>query len=81
MKPKTRKIPEREYDALTEMIYKKAQPVIPSPVAGTSVFMLDSDFLTTQSMAEIRWIMTDSPYDTRLFQIDGAGDAILLIRD
>lgn len=80
LKVKTRIMDEDEHEALTRKIYCEVPPTAQNGRAGTTVFMLDGDFLPTQNMASIRWIMTDSPYDCHLFQVDGAGDAILLKR-
>lgn len=79
MRPKTRTIPGAEYDAIAERIYKGVEPIAYKGSAGTAVFIVTGEFEPTQNLAEARWIMTDNPYDMHLLQVDGAGDAILLI--
>lgn len=79
-RPKTRVMPEAEYEALANKIYRGVAPLTTGWAASTKVFMCDSDFVPTQTLADVRWIMTDNPYDMRLFQVDAAGDAILLTR-
>jgi len=80
-KPKTRKMPEDEYRALVARIYRTVQPLTEGWAASTHVWMLDGDWMPTQRTDEVRFIMTDNPYDTRLFIVDNAGDAILIEED
>jgi hypothetical protein len=42
--------------------------------------MLDDDFQPTQCMAEIRWMYAENNYGIQMFQVDNAGDAILLVK-
>ena len=77
-KPKTRKMPEDEYRALVARIYHTVQPLTGDPAASTRVWMLDGDWMPTQRTDEVRFIMTDNPYDMRLFIVDNAGDAVLI---
>lgn len=78
-KPKTRTVPEEEYEAL---LYKvlDAGLVVSAIPACTRFTMVDSDFQVTQNMAEARFIAWDSYMDCGLLQVDGAGDAIVLLR-
>lgn len=82
-KPKTRKMPEDEYRALVARIYRTVQPLTGDTTASTedNVWMLDGDWMPTQRTDEVRFIMTDNPYDMRLFIVDNAGDAILIEED
>jgi len=77
-KPKTRKMPEDEYRALVARIYHTVQPLTGDPAASTRVWMLDGDWMPTQRTDEVRFIMTDNPYDRWLFIVDNAGDAVLI---
>jgi hypothetical protein len=80
MNPKTRTMPEEAYDALADRIYK-SQPVAKgSPYLGLSVWMLDDEFQPTQCMTAIRWMYAENNYGIQMFQVDNAGDAILLIK-
>lgn len=79
IKKKTRKISETEFDAIYKRIFMCPRIVGDYP-SDTSVWMLDDEFQPTQNMASIRWIMTDSLINYRIFQVDNAGDAIQLIR-
>lgn len=54
-------------------------PVASSGPTGTRVWLLDDDMQPTQCMAAVRWIMTENPFDYRILQVDGAGDAIVLL--
>ena len=76
-KTKTRAIPEREYYALLNKIFNSAGL---GRGYSTAFAMLTDDFLPTQCMAEVRYMAWDNAYDCGLFQIDNAGDAILLVR-
>lgn len=77
MKPQTRKMAEREYEAL---LYKVIDAgTIVGAGYSTKFAMVDSDFLPTQDMAEARYIAWDNAHDCGLFQVDSAGTAVLLI--
>ena len=79
---KTRKISAAEHAAIFQTIFDC--PWVHSGndhAFGTRVWMLDDEFLPTQNMASIRWIMTSNRDDCQIFMIDNAGDAIQLIRD
>jgi hypothetical protein len=80
MNPKTRSIPEEEYDALADRIYKSQPVTKEGSYLGLSVWMLDDDFQPTQCMAEIRWMYAENNYGIQMFQVDNAGDAILLVK-
>ena len=77
MKQQTRKIPEREYEAL---LHK----VIDAGGGGygysTKFVMVTDDFLPTQCMAEVRYMAWDNAYDCGLLQVDNAGTAVWLLR-
>jgi len=77
-KPKTRKMPKDEYRALVARIYRTVQPLTGDTTASTRVWMLDGDWMPTQRTDEVRFIMTDNPYDMWLFIVDNAGDAVLI---
>ena len=82
MKTKRRKMPAEEFYALCEKIHREVPPVCNSGRgAVTNVWMVDGDFMPTQNLAEVRWIMTDNVADVHLFQVDATGDAILLERE
>ena len=78
MKTQTRKIPEREYEAL---LHK----VIDAGGGGygysTTFVMVTDDFLPTQCMAEVRYMAWDNAYDCGLLQVDNAGTAVWLLKD
>lgn len=78
MKTKTRTLPEAEYNALWDKVVRTVPPVASNGGPFTSVFMATGDFEPTQNLADVRWIATDSQMDRHLFQVDSAGDAILL---
>jgi hypothetical protein len=78
-KTKTRKITWDEYEAIFKRIFMCPR-IVGTYSTETSVWMLDDEFQPTQNMASIRWIVTDSYLDVHIFQVDNAGDAILLIR-
>jgi hypothetical protein len=79
-RPQTRAMPDEEYEALTAMLYH-CPPVVQSSLVGTSIWMLDDDLMPTQTMAAVRWIMTDNHYDCNVFQIDNAGIAVQIVRE
>jgi hypothetical protein len=76
-KTKTRAIPETEYLAL---LYKVIDAAGHGRGYETKFAMITDDFLPTQCMAEVRYMAWDNAHDCGLFQIDNAGDAILLVR-
>ena len=81
MKTQTRKIPEQEYEALVNRIYECTRVAQGSAYLGLSVWMLDDEFEPTQNMAEIRWIYAENNYGYQLFQVNGIGTAVLIIRE
>ena len=80
MKPKTRKMDGEEYDALADRIYRSQPVTKESSYLGLSVWMLDDEFQHTQCMTAIRWMYAENNYGIQMFQVDNAGDAILLIK-
>jgi hypothetical protein len=80
MKPKTRTIPRREWFAL-HMKVMENRAVISAMHPGTTFVMADSDFQPTQNMADCRFMAWDNQHDAGLMQVDGAGDAIVLIHN
>lgn len=78
MKTQTRKIAEREYNAL---LYKVIDAAGHGRGYGTKFAMITDDFLPTQCMAEVRYIAWDNAHDCGLFQIDSTGTAIMLLRE
>lgn len=78
MKQQTRKIPEREYEAL---LYKVIDAGGGSYGVATKFVMVTDDFLPTQCMAEVRYMAWDNAYDCGLMQVDNAGTAVRLLRD
>ena len=81
MKPKTRKMPHQEYDALERLLHKAGYIYESSAYGGSDFSMLTGDMLPTQSMQEARWILVQSDGEPLILQVDGANDAIILIRD
>ena len=81
MKTQTRKIPEKEYEALVNRIYGCTRVAQGSAYLGLSVWMLNDEFEPTQNMAEIRWIYAENNYGYQLFQVDGIGIAVQIISD
>lgn len=81
MKTKTRKIPDEEYDALANRISRCQALEGGSTYSGPHIWMLDDEFEPTQCMAAIRWMYAENYYGLQMFQVDNAGDAILLVRE
>lgn len=79
-RPKTRTIPRHEFNGIFDRIQEEAPIRKGEGFYDTSIWMLDDEFQPTQNMASVRWIMNDSVADATIFQVDNAGDAILLIR-
>lgn len=80
-KPKTRAMPYEEYEALMDRIMRCTAITRESAYLGLSWWMLDDDWLPTQSMAEARFILAENNYGYQMFIVDNAGDAILIERD
>lgn len=78
-RPMTRTIPREEYYGLMGMITNRDSMTRKGQYL-TNMRMLDDDMQPTQKMAEVRWILADSYMNNCLFQVDNAGNAILLIR-
>lgn len=78
MKTKTRAIPAKEFWAI---VFKLSDEVGSIHIQnGTQFYMSTGDFERTQSMAEARWILSlGEDEDVTLLQVDGIGDAIVLI--
>lgn len=81
MKTQTRRISEREYEALVNRIEDCPRLVWGSAYLGLHVWMLDDEFQPTQRMAEVRWIYAENNYGYELFQVDNAGTAVLLTKE
>lgn len=81
MRTKKRQMNAMAYDALCKKIMDEVQPVAHHGIQGTSVFFATGDGEPTQNMADVRFILTDNPYDCHLFVVDGVGDAILIEKE
>jgi hypothetical protein len=78
MKQQTRKIPEREYEALLHKVFDASGGRYG---VATKFVMVTDDFLPTQCMAEVRYMAWDNAYDCGLLQVDNAGTAVWLLRE
>lgn len=77
-RPKTRSMPYEEYEALMDRIMSCTAIIRGGAYLGLSWWMLDDDWLPTQSMAEARFMLAENGYGYQLFIVDNAGDAILI---
>lgn len=78
MRYKTRKVPEAEYDALLQKVLAAHPKSENGGYAGIQIVGVDSDFLPTQRMDEVRFLACENYYGYSLIQVDGVGDMITL---
>jgi hypothetical protein len=78
-RPQTRTIPTAEWAALTDKITDAVPIQRDGSYYGTTTHMVDDDFLPTQNMRSVRYLLINSYADCDLYQVDSTGVAVLLL--
>ena len=76
-RPKTRVMPCEEYEALRDRI-RACQPIVRVDATDLTWWMLDSDWLPTPSMAEVRFTLVENGHGHELFIVDDEHNTILI---
>jgi hypothetical protein len=75
---RSRYMNEDEYHALLVKVIASGCLIVKRP-PFTNFTMVTGDFEPTQVLADVRFIAYDNSLDDALFQVDDAGDAVLLL--